>query len=90
MKVYIQNATGSQKAEAMLDKDSGVIEFKNGEISHVLFEKQSGKTIFAYEEGVHCKLVKKEEPKVEAKEEVKEEASPEQSKEGNKKKTKTK
>lgn len=66
MKVIITNATGSQHEEALLDKDSGVIEFKSGEISHVLFEKQFNKRIFVVNE------------KVEAKDE-KIEASPEQS-----------
>ncbi len=80
MKVIIANATGSQVEEALIDKDSGVIEFKSGDISHVLYEKQLGKTIKVYVEP----------RKEEIKEEVKEAsaASPEQSKEGKKKKTK--
>ena len=60
MKIFIQNVTGSQKVEAMLDKDSGVIEYASGEISHVLFEKQAGKTIHVYQNGHHCKLLGKE------------------------------
>jgi hypothetical protein len=46
MKIIVTNATGSQKQEALLDKDSGVIEFNDGEISHVLHEKNMSKTIF--------------------------------------------
>lgn len=74
MKVIITNATGSQKHEALLDKDSGVIEYKDGDISHVLFEKQMNKTI----------QVMKDAPKIEPKPE----ASEEQSKPLVKKKTK--
>lgn len=46
MKVIITNATGSGPVEAMLDKDSGIIEYKTGEISHVLHEKSYNKIIF--------------------------------------------
>lgn len=63
MKVTITNATGSQKQEALLDKDSGVIEYPNGEISHVLYEKQFNKSIFVVKEQKAEKL-----PEVEAKE----------------------
>jgi hypothetical protein len=67
MKVTITNVTGSQKEEALLDKDSGVIEFKSGEISHVFYEKQLNKSIFVVKEA------KKEEPKpLEVKQEVEE------------------
>lgn len=44
MKITVTSATGIS-CEALLDKDSGVIEFKDGEISHVLFEKQFNKKI---------------------------------------------
>lgn len=50
MKIIVTNATRSQKLEALLDKDSGVIEFKDGEISHVLHEKSMNKTIFVVKE----------------------------------------
>jgi hypothetical protein len=50
VKVIVINATGSQKLEALLDKTSGVIEFKDGEISHVLHEKNMNKTILACKE----------------------------------------
>lgn len=45
MKVLITSATGSSCLEALLDKDSGIVEFANGEISHVLYEKNFGKKI---------------------------------------------
>lgn len=76
MKVIVTTATGREE-EALLDKDSGVLEFKDGEISHILFEKQFNKKIMVYVEP------KKEEVKTKAPE-----ASPEQSKAGVKKKTK--
>jgi hypothetical protein len=93
MKIYIENVTGSQKTEAVLDKNSGVVTFPCGEVSHILFEKQSGKKIQAYKEGVHGEVIKKEES---VKEEVKKEepevkpSSTEQSKARPEKKSKTK
>lgn len=57
MKIIITNVTGSQKEEALLDKDSGVIEFKDGRISHVSHELSKNKEIFVMKE------VKKEEVK---------------------------
>lgn len=75
MKVIITSVTGANKQEALLDKDSGIIEYKNGEISHVLYEKQFNKSIFV------VKDAPKEEPK-------KVEASEEQSKPVGKKKVK--
>jgi hypothetical protein len=45
MKVIVTSVTGSSVREALLDKDSGVLEFKDGEISHVLYEKQLNKSI---------------------------------------------
>lgn len=77
MKVHVTSPTNISR-EGLLDKDSGVIEFPCGEITHVLFEKQMQKTITVVKEA------KKETPK----EVVAPEASPEQSKEGKKKKTK--
>jgi hypothetical protein len=44
MKIIITSATGI-KQEVLLHKESGIIEFPNGELSHVLFEKQFGKSI---------------------------------------------
>lgn len=61
MKVTVKNVTGSQNEEALLDKDSGVLEFKDGRISHVLFELNFQKQIFV------MKDAKKEEVKEEAK-----------------------
>lgn len=61
MKVTVKNVTGSQNEEALLDKDSGVLEFKDGRISHVLFELNFSKQIHVVKE------VKKEEVKEEIK-----------------------
>lgn len=61
MKVKITSATGSSCIEALLDKDSGVIEFASGEISHILYEKSYGKKIEV------VKDAKKEAPKEEVK-----------------------
>lgn len=79
MKVHVTSPTGISR-EGLIDKDSGVIEFADGEITHVLFEKQMQRTIFVVKEA------KKEAPKAEPTPE----ASPEQSKEGKKPKTKQK
>lgn len=57
MEVTVTNTTGSQNEEALLDKDSGVLEFKDGRISHVLFELNFNKQIYVVKE------VKKEEVK---------------------------
>lgn len=65
MKVLIVNPTGSQKLEALLDKDSGVIEFANGEISHVLHEKNMYKTIFVVKDEPKPKPVEKAETLIE-------------------------
>jgi hypothetical protein len=70
MKVIVTNVTGSSVREALLDKDSGVLEFKDGEISHVLYEKQMNKSIH----------VVKDAPKVEPRPEEPAPASEEQSK----------
>lgn len=82
MKVIVTNVTGSQKQEGLLDKDSGVIEYTTGEITHVLYEKQMNKTIFVVKEA------KREEVKPQA-EEVKA-PSTEQSEPRQEKKTKKK
>lgn len=44
MKVIVSTMSGIKK-EALLDKDSGVIEYPGGEITHILYEKQLGKII---------------------------------------------
>lgn len=78
-KILISNVTGSQKEVATLHVTSGIVEFKDGSISHLLFEKQMQKTIVEYHEP--------------AKEEVKpkaDESSVEQSNAGVKKKIKQK
>lgn len=81
MKITVTNSTGSACEEALLDKDSGVIEYKDGRISHVLFELGFNKTIKVFNEP------KKVEPKEEVVTEPKEfKATPssEQSKKGKK------
>lgn len=50
MKVIVTSATGAIKEEALLNKESGVLEFESGEISHILYEKNLNKTIFAVKE----------------------------------------
>lgn len=90
MKVFIQNTTKSQRVAAILDKDSGVITYPDGVVSHILFEKQMQKEIYVYDESIHDELCGIKKP---VKEEVKpkaDEPSPEQSNAGVKKKTKQK
>lgn len=64
MKVIIKTPTGIGR-EALIDKDSGVLEYQDGEISHVLFEKQMQRTIHVLKDAP-----KKEEVKEQAKEEA--------------------
>jgi hypothetical protein len=49
MKVTITSSTGSSVGEALLDKDSGVLEYTKGElkgeISHIHYEKSMGRVI---------------------------------------------
>lgn len=79
MKVFISNVTGSSKKEAMLDKDSGVIEFSCGTISHTLFELQKGNTIEVLEKSEHYKAeLAKQKAKLEEEEKVKEAAKKEE------------
>jgi hypothetical protein len=59
MKVIVYSVTGNA-FEAELCKESGVIEYANGEISHVVYEKSMHKRIEAIKE------IKKEDPKEEA------------------------
>lgn len=44
MKVIVTSQTG-RESHALIDKDSGVIEYKDGEISHIFFEKTMGMSI---------------------------------------------
>jgi hypothetical protein len=82
MKVIVTNVTGSQKEEALLDKDSGVLEFKSGEISHVFYEKTMNKSIYVVKEAKR-EEVKQEAPKVEQSSEV--QSEPRQEKKPSKK-----
>lgn len=59
MNIIIVNATGSQKVRGHLH-GSGMIELEDGEITHVLHEKQFGKSI---SKEVVVKLAPKEEVK---------------------------
>lgn len=68
MKVVVTSGTG-RGFEAMLDKDSGVIEYKNGEISHIVHEKMMGKIVTI------MKDAPKEEPEQEEHKPVSEEQS---------------
>lgn len=45
MEIIIQNVTGSQNQAAKL-LDSGVVIYDDGQISHILFEKQMNKQVF--------------------------------------------
>lgn len=62
MKIIVRNATGSQELKATLHVQSGVIQFEDGEISHVSNEKQLNKTIRVSEE-VAPVIQKSEQPK---------------------------
>jgi hypothetical protein len=57
MKVLVISPTGSSKLEALLDKDSGIIEYKTGEVSHIAFEKNMGKAVFVVKDEPKEKLV---------------------------------
>jgi hypothetical protein len=52
MKIQIINVTGSQNETAELNEQSGIIFFNSGEIGHILFEKQLGKSVQVYQESV--------------------------------------
>lgn len=68
MKVIVINATGSQHLKAVLHVTSGVLEFEDGSISHVMAEKGLNKTIekekeIKKEEKIEVSSVKQSEPR---------------------------
>jgi hypothetical protein len=76
MRVIVTNATGSQKREASLSKEGGVVTFDCGEVSHLQFLLSLNHSI---------KVKKDEEPEKVAEKEVAQSApSSEQSKKGKK------
>jgi hypothetical protein len=63
MKVIVENVTGSVKKIATLYKESGVLEYEDGEFSTLSFEKQFNKSVKAYIEPVAIVTDERKEPR---------------------------